>query len=338
MTAPISRRTLFRGAGVLGLGIAMAGCSGGPAPADGGAGTRTLTHKLGTTEITGTPERVVTIGLTEQDYVLALGVVPVGVREWFGEQPGALWPWAAARAGGTTPEVLPVAELDYEQVAALAPDLILGVNYTMTQAEYDTLSALAPTVGPPVGYADYGAPWQAINEVVGTALGRSEQAAQLVAPIEQGIADLRTSVPAGSTGLLAALLEDGSYYVYAEGPAPALLADLGLALPPAAEALFTGENRPPVLLSPEQLGVLEADVLVVGLYGAFADTATIDDPVFANLRVAQEGRAILLPELSEANGALSFGSVLSLPVAVEQLAPRLTAALDGDPSTAVPAA
>ncbi|MBW0115315.1 hypothetical protein [Pseudonocardia abyssalis] len=114
--------------------------------------------------------------------------------------------------------------------------------------------------------------------------------------------------------------------------------DLGLALPPAAEGLFSGENRPPVQLSPEQLDVLEADVLVVGLYGTFADDATIADPPFRNLRVAQEGRAILLPELSETNGAMSFGSVLSLPVAPEQLAPRLAAALDGDPATPVPAA
>jgi iron complex transport system substrate-binding protein len=341
MPTPLSRRTLFRGAGALGLGAVLAGCAGGTAPADQAApagDTRTITHKLGTTEITGTPQRVVTIGLTEQDYAIALGVVPVGAREWFGEQPGALWPWAAAAAGGSAPpEVLPVLELNYEQIAALTPDLILGVNYTMTQEEYDTLTAIAPTVAPPTEYADYGAPWQAINEIVGTALGRSAEAAALVAPIEQQFADLRSAVPAGRTGLLAALLEDGTYYIYAEGPAPSFLRDIGLALPPTAEALFTGENRPPVALSPEQLAVLEADVLVLGLYGQSAATGVVD-PVFQNLRVAQEGRAILLPELSETNGALSFGSVLSLPVALQEMTPRLTAALDGDPATAVPAA
>lgn len=339
MPTPLSRRTLFRGAGALGLGAVLAGCAGGTAPAAAPAGdARTITHKLGTTEITGTPQRVVTIGLTEQDYALALGVVPVGVREWFGEQPGALWPWAAEKAGGSTPEVLPVAELSYEQIAALDPDLILGVNYTMTAEEYDTLTAIAPTVGPPTEYADYGAPWQSINEIVGTALGRSTEAAALVAPIERQFADLRSTIPAGRTALLAALLEDGTYYIYAEGPAPAFLRNIGFALPPAAEALFTGENRPPVMLSPEQIGVLEADVLVVGLYGTFADAGAITDPVFQNLRVAQEGRAILLPELSETNGALSFGSVLSLPVALREMTGRLASALDGDPATAVPAA
>ncbi|MDN5930211.1 MAG: hypothetical protein L0I24_03985 [Pseudonocardia sp.] len=42
-------------------------------------------------------------------------------------------------------------------------------------------------------------------------------------------------------------------------------------------------------------------------------------------------------ELSETNGALSFGS-LGRPVALQEMAPRLAAALDGDPATAVPAA
>lgn len=94
----------------------LAGCAGSAAPTDPTApagDTRTITH--------GTPQRVGTIGLTEQDYVLALGVVPVGVLEWFGEQPGALWPWAARAAGDApTPEVLPVLELNYQQIAALA--------------------------------------------------------------------------------------------------------------------------------------------------------------------------------------------------------------------------
>jgi iron complex transport system substrate-binding protein len=336
----LTRRTLFRGAGALGLGAALAACGGGtaPAPAGDGSPARSLTHRYGVTEVTGTPQRVVTVGLTEQDYVLALGVVPVGVREWFGEQPGALWPWAAEAAGGApAPEVLPTVELNVEQIAALTPDLILGVNSGLTQTEYDRLSAIAPTVAQPAEFADYGAPWQTITETVGAAMGRPERAAEMIPAIEQRFADVRDANPAlaGRTGLLAAVLEDGSYYIYAEGPAPRFLVDLGLTLPPAAAALFTGESRPPVLLSPEQFGVLEADVLVVGLYGDTAAATFTADPVFQNLRVAREGRAVLLPELSEANGALSFGSVLSLPAALDQMGPRLAAAVDGDPATAV---
>src|SRR3712207_1999237 len=58
-----------------------------------------IPHKYGTTEIKAAPQRVVTIGLVEQDALLALGVAPVATTEWFGEQPGAVFPWAKDELG-----------------------------------------------------------------------------------------------------------------------------------------------------------------------------------------------------------------------------------------------
>src|SRR5690349_18320733 len=51
----------------------------------------TIEHKYGSTTITEFPERIVLVGLTEQDALLALGVVPVATREWYGERPGAVF-------------------------------------------------------------------------------------------------------------------------------------------------------------------------------------------------------------------------------------------------------
>lgn len=334
--AGVTRRDLL----IAAAGLMLAGCA-----TDRSAGgttatppaARTLEHKYGTTEVSGNPERVVTVGLTEQDYVLALGVAPVGVREWFGEQPGALWPWARERLGDAPlPDVLPVDPLNYEQIAALEPDLILGINSGLTDQEYRTLSGIAPTVAQPNGYADFGAPWQEITRSVGDALGRADQAQELIPGIEARFEQARADHPQfdGATGLLAAIVEDGSYYIYAEGPAPRFLTDLGLQLPPAAAELFSGEDRPPVPISTEQLGILEADVLVLGLYGADRDTVAAD-PLYQQLTVARTGRDILLPQTSLANGALTFGSVLSLPVALDELLPRIAAAIDGDPATPV---
>ncbi|MDN5913872.1 MAG: iron-siderophore ABC transporter substrate-binding protein [Pseudonocardia sp.] len=335
----LNRRSLLWGAGALGLGALVSGCSSSeaPAPADPDGGSRTIAHKYGSTQISGTPQRVVTVGLTDQDYLLALGTVPVGVRDWFGDQPGALWPWAREKAGGTVPAVLPIETLPIEQVAALRPDLIVGPSSGLTQAEYDALSGIAPTVAQPAEFADYGAPWQTITEMVGAALGRTEQAAGLVRDVEARFAQVRAANAgfAGRTGLLATVLEDGSYYAYAEGPAPRFLVDLGLDLPPATAGIFTGPERAPVGLSREQLSLLEADVALVGLYGDKAAGQIAADPVVQNLRVAREGRIVAMPELSTLNGALSFGSVLSLPVALEQAPPRIAAALDGNPATAV---
>ncbi|MDQ3508557.1 MAG: twin-arginine translocation signal domain-containing protein [Actinomycetota bacterium] len=74
----------------------LGGCGGNGEGSGGETGsssnTRTVEHKYGSTEIEGEPERIVTVGLTDHDAVLALGVVPVGVVEWYGEYPSATWP------------------------------------------------------------------------------------------------------------------------------------------------------------------------------------------------------------------------------------------------------
>ena len=113
----------------------------------------TIEHTYGETTIEAAPERIVTVGLTEQDALLALGVVPVGTTEWFGEHPGAVWPWAPTssrrsaprrpRSSATPPTV------NYEMVAAQRPDLILALYSGLTQDDYDKLAAIAPTVAQP---------------------------------------------------------------------------------------------------------------------------------------------------------------------------------------------
>ena len=38
--------------------------------------------------------------LTEQDDLLALGVVPIAITDWFGGEPFGVWPWAPPKLGG----------------------------------------------------------------------------------------------------------------------------------------------------------------------------------------------------------------------------------------------
>ncbi|MGH3088550.1 MAG: iron-siderophore ABC transporter substrate-binding protein, partial [Rubrobacteraceae bacterium] len=121
-------------------------------------------------------------------------------------------------------------------------------------------------------------------------------------------------------------------YVYAEGPAPRFLTQLGLELPSDTAEVFTGEDRAPVPLSLEQLQLLEADVLVMGVYGPDG-SGVAERPVFQGLDVSREGRALFLPEMSLANGAITFSSLLSLPIALDEMVPRIAEAIDGDPDT-----
>ena len=86
--------------------------------------------------------------------MLAVGVAPVGVTEWYGDQPFATWPWAQDELGDAQPEVLTDADgLDYERIAALEPDLIIGTNAGLDEESYELLSDDRADDRPPRGRA-----------------------------------------------------------------------------------------------------------------------------------------------------------------------------------------
>ena len=149
----------------------------------------TIEHKYGETTIDAEPLRVVSIGYGEHDGLLAIGVVPVAVRDWYGDQPYGTWPWAQDELGDATPELIPGTELNFEQIAALRPDLILGIGSGMTDTDYATLSESAPTVAQPADYVDYGTPWDVALEIAGRATGHLAEAEQVIADTRQLFAD-----------------------------------------------------------------------------------------------------------------------------------------------------
>jgi hypothetical protein len=84
--------------------------------------------------------------------------------------------------------------------------------------------------------------------------------------------------------------------------------------------------------SSERIDLLDTDVLLW-----FIDREEIaGEGFYRRLAVAREGRDVFLGGESDLTGAFSFNSVLSLPFLLDELPPRVAAAIDGDPST-VPA-
>jgi iron complex transport system substrate-binding protein len=307
-------------------------------PADEGAFPVEIEHQHGTTVIDEEPERVVTVGLTDQDAVLALGVTPLGVMEWFGGHPHATWPWAREYLGDAQPEVLGEVELNFERVAALRPDLILAVYSGLTDDEYAQLEQIAPTVTPPGDYNDWGVPWDEQTLTIGRALGRSEHAAELVDEVEgmfdRAVADHPEFE--GATAVVATPWE-GAISVY--GPQDVrgrFLERLGFEHVPEIEDLvgeaFTAE------LSMEQVELLDVDVIIWILGDDPAgDLADLHDEIelYSRLDVVADGREVAVDNESELGGATSFQTVLSLPVLIDGIVPMLADAVDGDPSTEV---
>ena len=306
--------------------------------ADGEAFPVTVEHRYGTTTIESRPLRIVTVGLTDQDALLALGVVPVGTTEWFGGHPGAVWPWAQDELGdGPTPEIVgTAAEINFEKVAALDPDLILAVYSGVTESEYRTLSAIAPTVAQPADVVDYGVSWEDQTLTIGRTVGLATEAEELVADLLGRFADARDAHPAfeGTEGLVATPYE-GSVFVYAPEDARGRFMD-ALGFVDVAEITALAGDGFGSEISYERLDLVDVDALVWIVDDIETDVATFrDEPLYARLDVSHEGRDVFVENLSELGGATSFVSVLSLPTLLDSLVPMLAAAVDGDPATPV---
>ncbi|WP_020665983.1 iron-siderophore ABC transporter substrate-binding protein [Amycolatopsis nigrescens] len=312
------------------------------APAGGNSGVTepsafpvTIGHKYGSTTLERAPQRVVTVGLTEQDSLLALGVVPVGVTEFVGEYPGTVGPWAKDKLGGAPlPTVLKSPEgPSFEQVAALRPDLIIGLYSALTQEQYDKLSQIAPVIAQPDEYADYGIPWQDTTRTVGKAVGRPAAADGLVQGVEAKIAQIRKDNPRfeGATALTATVYE--GYFVYgSQDPRTRVLTSLGFKLPPGLDQIIGdtfGAN-----ISMERTDLLDRDALVWLVDDSAGNRATLaNDRLYSGLKVAKEKREVFIENASDYGNATTFVTVLSVPYQLDRMVPQLAAAVDGNPAT-----
>ena len=341
-----SRRQLLAGLSALALAPALVACgddsgsaSDTAAPSaqksEQGAFPVTIEHKYGSTTLEKAPARVVCVGLTEQDALLALGIVPVAVTKWFGDAPGYIFPWAVQHLGDAElPEVLEDTNgVQIEKVAALRPDLIIGQYSGLTKKDYELLAAIAPTVAQPGAYADYGAPWDEMAMNVAKAVGQPDKMQALVDDVEQQIADQAAAHPEFQ-GMTAAVVTgyEGMFVYGPEDPRSRMLVDLGFTFP--SEVFGSDMDEFGESLSTERVSDLDQVGVAVWL-DYESDPAA--KKVFEQTTTEQEGRWF---DIAEADGsyyvAHSFVTPLSIPYVLERYVPQLAAAADGDPSTLPP--
>lgn len=298
----------------------------------------TVEHKYGTTTIPSAPQRVVSLGYTDQDAILALGVTPVAVRYWYGDTTNAVFPWAQDKVEGDTPEVLSMdyGSLNYEAILALKPDLIVAVYSGITQDEYDSLSQIAPTIAQSGDYIDFGMPWQETTKLIGAALGKSAEADALVSDVEAKLEQARTDNPEFADKTVAVAYNfSGTYGFYtAQDPRGRFFTDLGFVIPDelvevAGESFYAN-------LSSERLDLLNQDLLVfLGTQFVEGGSASIEaDPLIGGLDVVKAGHVLFVP--GNLDDALQFNTVLSIPYLVDGIVPQLQAAM-GMAATAEPA-
>jgi iron complex transport system substrate-binding protein len=292
----------------------------------------TIEHKFGSTTIEEQPKRIVTVGYTEQDIVLALGMKPVGEREFLGGYDYKNRPWAQEALGGTQPEPVGQEQTNFERVAALRPDILLGVNSGMSSRDYKTLSKIAPTVAQTDEFIDFGVPWQEQTRMIGEALGVEDKAKQVTEEAEAKMAAVAKEHPdwKGKTAALAYGSGGGKFGAYSsQDYRTRFFEDLGFETPKSIDKI-AGDSFY-VDFSKEQVRLIDQDVIV--MFASEKDVAS--DPLYKRLDAVKEGRVIYLDLEDQLSGALGFGSPLSLPYAAENFATPLDQAIDGDPSTKV---
>ncbi len=331
--------------------LALAACSGSGSDSDADEGSEdtttteaateegtfpaTVAHAHGETVVEAMPERIVTVGYSDQDAVLAFGVTPIAVTDWYGDQEFATWEWAQDELGDAEPEVLNegeftgTADYDLEQLRVLEPDLIIGLYTDMDADQYADLSAIAPTIAPSADFPEYGMPWQEATRMVGAALGRPERAEELIEEVDAQVAAAAEAHPefAGQEGVVAEVFEPGSSFVRsATDPRTKLLEGLGFVLPEDLAELAGDADGAPV--SDEQMDLLDRDLVVWNVGHDDTLRAQVEEkPLYETLEVVRAGRSVFVEDPTVA-GALTWGTVLSIPYALDELVPLLAAAYE----------
>lgn len=297
-----------------GSAAAVTACRSDPPGAVADDGSVTVDHAFGETKVPAPPTRVISAGLTGQDCLLAVGVVPIAITEWFGGQPFAVWPWAVPALGAAQPAVLNLdGGINFEAITALNPDLIVATNAGLDRDTYTRLSNVAPTIAQ-AGQDAFFEPWKAQATAIGAAVFKHDQMQQLIADIDTRFTTLGSETPA-FTGkralLLQGSLDDGGLVTTPAGWRTEFLTQLGFEIP-EVDATVPRDRMAEVLGG--------ADVLIWAADDA--ETAILTgDPIIAE----QGGRNVFTGR--DLAAAIAFCSPLSLPLVADQLPPMLSAAL-----------
>ncbi|WP_217239024.1 iron-siderophore ABC transporter substrate-binding protein [Streptomyces sp. AC555_RSS877] len=336
-----SRRRLAAvlSASALGVGL-LAGCGSDSSDSDkasdstttapAGAFPVTVEHAFGTTKVTEAPKRVVSVGYTDDQTILAFGIKPVGMVDQYPNPPGKTpdintqWPWVKDKWGDTKPEVIMKngdSGPNYEKIAALRPDLIIAVYSEVDQAAYDKLSKIAPTVGRTKAEKEpFSAPWQDNALHIAKALGKAEEGEKMVEGIQGQLDAAKEAHPAfaDQTAVALSWYEDSVAPFTSTDVRGRLVSGIGFKYQTEIDKVADGSFY--TKLSPERIDLIDVDHIFV--INDKADTDALKKfKLFTNLDAVKKGNVsyLLDSEGPAVGAAISQGTLLSMPYAIDEL-------------------
>lgn len=333
--SPVCRRALGATGLVLALVLSACGSDGGGDGDDGSAEETTeIEHALGTAEIEGQPERVVTLGQGSAETAIALGHTPVGIEEyaWGADDSGYL-PWiheAVDDSGDELPEQFTGGtEIDVEAILELDPDVILAPWSGITQEQYDTLSDIAPTVAYPE--EPWTITWEEQITTVAEALGEDDRADELIQGIEDEFQEARHDD-----------WEQYSFsFVYNDGPGTlgvffpdeqrvAMVRELGLSVDPVVNEMDEYEvaGTDSAMIGLENADMLDDSDLIFTFYADEENREEIEDQDLYSSIPAIERGSVVAPTDQSLVTASSIINPLTVPWVIERYEPMIEDAIE----------
>ena len=245
-------------------------------------------HALGESKVPGQAERPLTLTADALDDALALGVRPLRATLPRARVPAYL----RRRARGIT--VAPsVARFDLAAVEAADPDVILGSKEGQRRL-YHRLKRIAPTVMSEGG----GAQWKLNLRLHGEALGRTNDAEELLIDWDRRTARLRRSLgdrAAETKVSVVRVLPRELRTTGVDSFAGKVLGDIGLARPTAQNALRQSQR-----VSLDKPRIIDGDVLLLSVApgGGTALRRLQSDPRWRRLRVVRSGHVVRVADSS----------------------------------------
>ncbi len=237
----------------------------------------------GTVCVPADAERIVATNYFSYEILRFLGVEPIAVTG-VDELPEYL-------GGGESdlPDIGTFQEPDLEEILSLEPDLVFGNPDTEFA---DTFADLAPFVA-----IDTQVPvsWQEAVTRHADALGLEEAAASAIEEYDSRVAALGEAIgdPAATeVSLVSILAGDGVGIIGDDRTAGALLRDVGFSRPAGQQGIENFEFP-----SPEEIGLLDGDVMLVNAFGDPAEVERLRgeleaSPLYPLLPVVQAGGVV----------------------------------------------
>lgn len=270
----------------------IAACGSNPqtsAPSASSVPCRIIQHAMGETCVPANPQRIVTLSGFAVDTVFSLGMKPIGTVTNVSSQ------WA-----DQIQEVVPLGmddQVNLEEILALQPDLILASQWN-AEPIYEQLSAIAPTV---LDDAILGE-WKKSFTLHAAALGKTQQAEQLMTQYQQRVEELRSQLGASiqrtKISLIRIFPERIGLYLK-NSFAGHVLDEIGFSRPPAQDKGVVGEEPFVITVSKERIQDADGDIIFVWTFGATPEIAGAaqtalqqiqNDPLWLQLGAVQKGK------------------------------------------------